>query len=184
MSDQCLLYCDFSASQLATKHIWHKICIANYKLAHMSGSEKNNLLMKQSFINMMRDGKVATFMDMREAFDQVDHDTLNACAKAALLKETTHQSFLIYDNYFANQSCHRITWNHGSCLVGPHEIGISRRTIMHDRAYAELSTGRMDPRVGSGRVGSGRVGSGRVGPGRVTIVPDFRGSGRVSASDF
>ena len=38
----------------------------------------------------------------------------------------------------------------------------------------ELSTGRMDPRVGSGR----------VGPGRVTILPDFGGSGRVSISDF
>ena len=34
-------------------------------------------------------------------------------------------------------------------------------------APPELSTGRMDPRVGSGRVGSGRVGSGRVGSGRV-----------------
>ena len=34
---------------------------------------------------------------------------------------------------------------------------------------SELSTGRMDPRVGSGRVGSGRV----------TILPDFGGSGRV-----
>ena len=34
---------------------------------------------------------------------------------------------------------------------------------------AELSTGRMDPRVGSGRVGSGRV----------TILPDFGGSVRV-----
>ena len=33
----------------------------------------------------------------------------------------------------------------------------------------ELSTGRMDPRVGSGRV---------------TILPDFGGSGRVSTSDF
>ena len=38
----------------------------------------------------------------------------------------------------------------------------------------ELSTGRMDPRVGSGR----------VGPGRVMILPDFGGSGRVSTSDF
>ena len=34
---------------------------------------------------------------------------------------------------------------------------------------SELSTGRMDPRVGSGRV---------------TILPDFGGSGRVSTSDF
>ena len=34
---------------------------------------------------------------------------------------------------------------------------------------SELSTGRMDPRVGSGRV---------------TILPDFGGSGRVSISDF
>ena len=34
---------------------------------------------------------------------------------------------------------------------------------------AELSTGRMDPRVGSGRV---------------TILPDFGGSGRVSTSDL
>ena len=33
----------------------------------------------------------------------------------------------------------------------------------------ELSTGRMDPRVGSGRV---------------TILPDFGGSGRVSTSDL
>ena len=33
----------------------------------------------------------------------------------------------------------------------------------------ELSTGRMDPRVGSGRV---------------TILPDFGGSGRVSTLDF
>ena len=46
---------------------------------------------------------------------------------------------------------------------------------------AELSTGRMDPRVGSGRVG---FGSGRVGSGH-----DFAGfwrvgSGRVSTSDF
>ena len=50
------------------------------------------------------------------------------------------------------------------------------RTILV--AKSELSTGRMDPRVGSGRVGSGRVGSGRVGSGRV-------GSGRVgSGHDF
>ena len=48
----------------------------------------------------------------------------------------------------------------------------------------ELSTGRMGPRVGSGRVGSGRVGSGRVGSGRVTILPDFGGLGRVSTSDL
>ena len=41
----------------------------------------------------------------------------------------------------------------------------------------ELSTGRMDPRVGSGRVGSGRVGW-------VTILPDFGGSGRVSTSNL
>ena len=34
--------------------------------------------------------------------------------------------------------------------------------------FPELSTGRMDPRVGSGRVGSGRV----------TILPDFGGSGQ------
>ena len=34
---------------------------------------------------------------------------------------------------------------------------------------SELSTGRMDPRVGSGRV---------------TILPDFGGSGRVSTLDF
>ena len=33
----------------------------------------------------------------------------------------------------------------------------------------ELSTGRMDPRVGSGKV---------------TILPEFGGSGRVSTSDF
>ena len=38
---------------------------------------------------------------------------------------------------------------------------------------AELSTGRMDPRVGSGRVGSGRAGSGRV-----MILPDLGGSGQ------
>ena len=38
----------------------------------------------------------------------------------------------------------------------------------------ELSTGQMDPRVGSGRVGSGRV----------TILQDFGGSGRVSISGF
>ena len=38
----------------------------------------------------------------------------------------------------------------------------------------ELSTGRMDPLVGSGRVGLSRV----------TILPDFGGSGRVSTSDF
>ena len=38
----------------------------------------------------------------------------------------------------------------------------------------ELSTGKMDPRVGSGRVGSGWV----------TILPDFGGSGRVSTSFF
>ena len=34
---------------------------------------------------------------------------------------------------------------------------------------SELSTGRMDPRVGSGRV---------------TILPDFRGSDRFSTLDF
>ena len=39
----------------------------------------------------------------------------------------------------------------------------------------ELSTGGMDPRVGSGRVGSGRVGSGRVGSGRVGSGHDFAG---------
>ena len=38
-----------------------------------------------------------------------------------------------------------------------------------DWTLSELSTGRMDPRVGSGRV---------------TILPDFGGSGRVSTSDF
>ena len=37
---------------------------------------------------------------------------------------------------------------------------------------SELSTGRMDPRVGSGRVGSGRV----------TILLDFGGSGRVGSA--
>ena len=50
-------------------------------------------------------------------------------------------------------------------------------TPMHDvidTIKIELSTGRMDPRVGSGRVGSGRV----------TILPDFGGSGRVSTSDL
>ena len=36
----------------------------------------------------------------------------------------------------------------------------------------ELSTGRMDPRVGSGRVGSGRV----------TTLSDFGGSGRVGSA--
>ena len=36
-------------------------------------------------------------------------------------------------------------------------------------AIAELSTGRMDPRVGSGRI---------------TILPDCGGSGRVSTSDI
>ena len=36
---------------------------------------------------------------------------------------------------------------------------------------SELSTGRMDPRVGSGRVGSGRVGSGH----------DFAGFWRVGS---
>ena len=44
---------------------------------------------------------------------------------------------------------------------------------------AELSTGRMDPRVGSGRVGSGRVGSGHDFAGFWRV-----GSGRVSTSDF
>ena len=39
-------------------------------------------------------------------------------------------------------------------------------------AVSELSTGRMDPPVGSGRVGSGRV----------TILPDFGGSGRVGSA--
>ena len=39
----------------------------------------------------------------------------------------------------------------------------------NERHAPELSTGRMDPRVGSGRV---------------TILPDFGGSGRVSTSDF
>ena len=43
----------------------------------------------------------------------------------------------------------------------------------------ELSTGRMDPRVGSGRVGSGRVGSGHDFAGFWRV-----GSGRVSTSDF
>ena len=55
----------------------------------------------------------------------------------------------------------------------------SRRYIFRDESQgmsdrAELSTGRMDPRVGSGRVWSGRV----------TILPDFGGSGRVNTSDF
>ena len=40
--------------------------------------------------------------------------------------------------------------------------------LIHDYE-TELSTGRMDPRVGSGRV---------------TILSDFGGSGRVSTSDF
>ena len=43
--------------------------------------------------------------------------------------------------------------------------------IVDDVTKPELSTDRMDPRVGSGRgrVGSGRVGSGRVGSGRVGV---------------
>ena len=44
--------------------------------------------------------------------------------------------------------------------------------IKPHKGKAELSTGRMDPRVG------------RVGSGRVTILPDFGGSGRVSTLDF
>ena len=60
-------------------------------------------------------------------------------------------------------------------------------TIQINDIITELSTGRMDPRVGSGRVGSGRVGSGRVGSGRVgsgrvTILLDFGGSGRVGSA--
>ena len=47
---------------------------------------------------------------------------------------------------------------------------------------AELSTGRMVPRVGSGRVGSGRVGSGRVGSGRVGSGHDFAGFWRVGSA--
>ena len=55
----------------------------------------------------------------------------------------------------------------------------SKHNEMYTVAQSELSTGRMDPRVGSGRVGSGRVGSGY----------DFAGfwrfgSGRVNTSDF
>ena len=44
---------------------------------------------------------------------------------------------------------------------------------------AELSTGRMDPRVGSGPVGSGRVGSGHEFAGFWRV-----GSGRVRTSGF
>ena len=47
-----------------------------------------------------------------------------------------------------------------------------RMTMCRYRCSPELSTGRMDPRVGSGRVGSGRV----------TILPDFGGSGRVGSA--
>ena len=42
---------------------------------------------------------------------------------------------------------------------------MSRKQVLEP----ELSTGRMDPRVGSGRV---------------TILPDFGGSGRINTSDF
>ena len=49
----------------------------------------------------------------------------------------------------------------------------------HFATKPELSTGRMDPRVGSGRVGSGRVGSGHDFAGFWRV-----GSGRVSTSDF
>ena len=38
---------------------------------------------------------------------------------------------------------------------------------LNNRRSTELSTGRMDPRVGSGRV---------------TILPDFGGSGRVGSA--
>ena len=46
--------------------------------------------------------------------------------------------------------------------------------VAEQRRYfaSELSTDRMDLRVGSGRVGSGRV----------TILPDFGGSGRVGSA--
>ena len=54
------------------------------------------------------------------------------------------------------------------------ESRINTDVCASERVDGELSTGRMDPRVGSGRVGSGRVGSGRVGSGRV-------GSGRVGS---
>ena len=48
-----------------------------------------------------------------------------------------------------------------------------------DYYKSELSTGRMDPRVGSGRVGSGRIGSGHDFAGFRRV-----GSGRVSTSGF
>ena len=58
--------------------------------------------------------------------------------------------------------------------------GQAKQHFLHRRHHrgwggqpgSELSTGRMDPRVGSGRVGSGRV----------TILPDFGGSGRVGSA--
>ena len=59
-----------------------------------------------------------------------------------------------------------------SCRLS--DVGIST-----DGSTAELSTGRMDPRVGSGRVGSGRVGSGHDFAGFWRV-----GSGRVSTSDL
>ena len=41
----------------------------------------------------------------------------------------------------------------------------------------ELSTGRMNPRVGSGQ-------SGRIASGRVTILPDFVSLSHISASQL
>ena len=71
-----------------------------------------------------------------------------------------------------------------SILYGTSIANINKLQRVHNSlarvvSGSELSTGRMDPRVGSGRVGSGRVGSGRV-----TILPDFGGSGRVSTLDL
>jgi hypothetical protein len=45
-----------------------------------------------------------------------------------------------------------------SCYLVPNKLSSE---ILYLFVYTELVTGRVHPRVGSGRVGSGRVGSGR-----------------------
>jgi hypothetical protein len=71
------------------------------------------------------------------------------------------------------------------CFLSRDRNTLVRAFLTYVRPIPELVTGRVHPRVGSGRVGSGRVGSGRVGSGRVgsgreNLEMVRVGSGRVS----
>ena len=99
--------------------------------------------------------RILVALDMSAAFDTLDHSTfLHRLEHTFGLSGTVHTWI---HSYLTNRSSFvRIGWSSSSCDTSP-----------------ELSTGRMDPRVGLGRVGSQfcRILAGRV-------------SGRVSTSDL